>query len=255
MININCTDILKNLKDLTPKINISILIGSSILLFCPNYCLNNLELDSLASEYKIYISFAFIISISFLLPELFVFLKVKIEERMKFNRILMTLDQLNQDQSSILEKIFYNGEVPLTFNTESVKILENNQIIEPLQVIGNYEKIYKLNKKVYKKLDKKYNKEFLTKINVLDDNEKKVLNLFFMSDYDFIDSDMINAIDRLVKYRIIFNKDNYIILSSYAKKNIKNFNGKILKKKEVELEYSKIAPEIKAKGGGTPPSL
>lgn len=255
MINFNInSDLFFNLLKKYPIISFSL-----IFLFL---CLGILLLLSIISFKNDYIKFI-LLSLFFLSAIFSVFyigsvilkyikkLILFVKNIYLFNNRLKNINYLPDEQNKILNTLYLNnGKYKFQSHKKEIKSLVANNFIKPIQNIEESEKLYKIDKRVYKILDKEHNNKIINNLKTLTDNEKKVLELFFQDDYDWIDCNMQNAIITLhSKNLIIHEYDKSIKLNKLTLKNINLISNRPIKKNIVELNSSKMAANTKSGGG------
>lgn len=168
-----------------------------------------------------------------------------------FNTRLKNIDYLSDKQNEILNTLYLNnGKYKFQPCKKEIESLVANNFIKPIQDIEEFEKLYEINKRVYKILDKEHNNKIINNLKTLTDNEKKVLELFFQDDYDWIDCNMQNAITTLHSKNLITHEyDKSIKLNKLTLKNINLISSRPIKKNIVELNLSKMAANTKSGSG------
>lgn len=181
----------------------------------------------------------------------------KIKQKKSFSILLENFELLNKEQIEILHTLYINKrEYKFPSYKEEVKSLVNNGFIAPVLTIQEFDTLYRLNKRVYEKMDNDYDKRIQNNLFELNDNEKKILDLFFTEDYNWIDCEMQSAILSLEKKDILIHSyDKSIELGHKIDKKIETFFNKKLLKNKIPLELSKMASCVVSGGGSSPNRL
>ncbi|MGB3752203.1 MAG: hypothetical protein WA945_11610 [Arcobacteraceae bacterium] len=170
-----------------------------------------------------------------------------VQNIISFNGKLKNIDILAKGQKEILNTLYTNdGKYKFQSYQNEIKSLVANDFIKPIQDIQEFEKLYQINKRLYKVLDKQHNNKIINHLKTLTDNEKKVLELFYKDDYDWIDNDMQNAINTLHRKGLInYEYNKSINLNKNTLNNINIINNEPIKKKIVKIVSYKMAVDIK----------
>jgi hypothetical protein len=231
-----------------------ILISISIILF-------NLFSDNFKNEYiQLTVNFFTILSILhiayiFLLNIIKVIKLIfsKVNESISFSESIERIEQLPEEQIKILHILYLNGEDKFHSYTKEIKSLIDNKYIILIQNIQGTLNLYKLDKKVYKHLDKKRSSKIRDYLTTLSDNEKYVLNQFYENTQkDYYKYEYYKALEELIKKEIIERKnDEMIVISKYAKDLLKYYSKKEIKNIEIEFGKHNTCPSGNIGSGAT----